>query len=213
VLGTHALAGALAKVRPLPSVLISASAIGWYGPNTGVDEQSPPGDGFIAELVREWEAAADPARGAGIRVAHPRSGLVLSARGGILGRLLPFAGGRFVPVSLCPRFGTGTQFMSWISLTDTIRAIRFLLDQDISGPVNLTAPSPVTNAFFTHALSLAAGRRDLPWLRVPAPILRLGMGEASSELLSSSRVLPTRLTEHNFPYLHPTLPDALAAEL
>jgi uncharacterized protein len=213
VLGTRALAGALARLRPAPAVLVSASAIGWYGSNDGADEQSPPGSGFLAELVREWEAAADPARAAGIRVAHPRSGLVLSARGGVLARLLPLARPPLVPVSLCPRFGSGTQFMSWISLTDEIRAFRFLIDQDVSGPVNLTAPSPATNAAFTGALSKAAGRRDLPWLRVPAPVLRLGMGEASVELLSSSRVLPARLAKEGFEFRHATLPDALAAEL
>jgi uncharacterized protein (TIGR01777 family) len=213
VLGTRALADALARLRPLPSVLVSASAIGWYGSNAGADEQSPPGSGFLPGVVREWEAAADPARAVGIRVVHPRSGLVLSAGGGMLAKLLPLARPPFGPLSLCPRFGSGTQYMSWISLTDEVAAIRFLIDQDIEGPVNLTAPSPVTNAAFTAALSKAVGRRDLPWLRVPAPILRLGMGEASVELLSSSRVLPARLTEHAYQFRHPTLPDALAAEL
>jgi len=213
VLGTRALAGALARLHPVPAVMVSASAIGWYGPNIGADEQSPPGRGFLASLVREWEAAADPAREAGIRVAHPRSGLVLSASGGVLARMLPLARPPLVPVSLCPRFGPGTQFMSWISLTDEIRALRFLIDQDVSGPVNLTAPFPVTNAAFTEALSVAAGRRDLPWLRIPALALRLGMGEVSTELLSSSRVFPARLTEAGFEFRHPALPDALAAEL
>jgi uncharacterized protein (TIGR01777 family) len=213
VLSTRALAAALARLDPLPPVLVSASAIGWYGANTGVDEQSPAGSGFIPDLVREWEAAADPARAAGIRVVHPRSGLVMSARGGMLARLLPLARPPFLPVSLCPRFGSGTQFMSWISLTDEVRAIRFLLDEDISGPVNLTAPAPVTNADFAHAISEATSRRDLPWLRVPAPLLRLGMGEASVELLSSSKVHPARLAEHGFTFCHPALPEALAAEL
>jgi len=213
VLGTRALATALAKLAPLPSVLVSASAIGFYGSNSGADEQSPAGTGFLPQLVRDWEAAAEPARAAGIRVAHPRSGLVLSARGGMLARLLPLARPPVLPVSLCPRFGSARQFMSWISLTDEVRAIRFLIDTGLAGPVNLTAPAPVTNAAFASALSAAAGRRDLPWLRLPAPLLRLGLGEASSELLSSSRVLPARLTEHGFEFRHQVLPDALAAEL
>jgi uncharacterized protein (TIGR01777 family) len=213
VLGTRALATALARLDPLPAVLVSASAIGFYGSNTGADEQSPAGSGFLPGVVREWEAAADPARSAGIRVVHPRSGLVMSADGGVLAKFLPLARPPLLPVSLCPRFGSGTQFMSWISLTDEIRAIRFLIDQDIAGPVNLTAPSPVTNAAFAQTLSKAIGRRDLPWLRVPAPVLRLGMGEASVELLSSSRVSPTRLAEHGFDFLHPTLTEALTAEL
>ena len=213
VLGTRALAAVLARLDPLPSVLVSASAIGFYGSNTGADEQSPPGSGFLPGVVQEWEAAADPARAAGIRVVHPRSGLVMSGRGGFLARLLPLARPPLVPVSLCPRFGSGTQSMSWISLTDEIRAMRFLIDQDIAGPVNLTAPSPVTNAVFARTLSEAVGCRDLPWLRVPAPVLRLGMGEASVELLSSARVLPVRLTEHGFQFRHSTLAEALAAEL
>jgi uncharacterized protein len=217
VLGTRALATALVRLRPLPSVLVSASAIGWYGSTTdltgGADERSAPGEGFLADLVREWESAAEPARAAGIRVVHPRSGLVLSARGGMLAKLLPLARPPFGPLSLCPRFGSGTQSMSWISLTDEVRAIRFLLDQEISGAVNLTASAPVTNAVFTSTLNAAVGRRDLPWLRVPAPVLRLAMGEASSELLSSSRVLPARLTEHGFHFRHATLSEALSAEL
>jgi uncharacterized protein len=213
VLGTRALSAALARLSPVPAVLVCASAIGFYGSNDGADERSPSGSGFLAELVREWEAAADPARAAGIRVAHPRSGLVMSARGGVLARLLPLARPPFLPVSLCPRFGSGTQFMSWISLTDEIRALRFLMDENIEGPVNLTGPSPVTNTVFTKSLAAAAGRRDLPWLRVPAPVLRLGMGEASVELLSSSRVLPARLAEHGFEFRHPALCEALAAEL
>jgi uncharacterized protein len=213
VLGTRALSAALARLSPVPAVLVCASAIGFYGSNDGADEQSPAGTGFLAELVREWEAAAEPARAAGIRVAHARSGLVMSARGGVLARLLPLARPPLLPVSLCPRFGSGAQAMSWISLTDEIRAIRFLMDENIEGPVNLTAPSPVTNTVFTASLAAAAGRRDLPWLRVPAPALRLGMGEASVELLSSSRVLPARLAEHGFAFRHPTLPEALAAEL
>jgi hypothetical protein len=213
VLGTRALASALARLRPLPSVMVSASAIGFYGSNSGADERSPSGQGFLPGVVREWEEAADPARAAGIRVAHPRSGLVMSGRGGVLARLLPLARPPVLPVSLCPRFGSGTQLMSWISLTDEIRAIRFLIDNDIAGPVNLTAPAPVTNAALTKALSAAAGRRDLNWLRVPAPVLRLAMGEASVELLSSSEVHPARLTEHNFEFRYPALPQALAAEL
>ena len=102
--------------------------------------------------------------------------------------------------------------MSWISLPDEIGAIRFLLDRkDISGPVNLTAPEPVTNSAFTAALNAAAGRRDLPWLRVPGPVLRLGLGEASVELLSSTRVIPARLTAGGYQFRYPALPDALAA--
>jgi uncharacterized protein len=211
VLGTRALAGALARLGSPPATLVAASAIGWYGDTDGreVDESAPAGKTFLARLVRDWEAAADPAAEAGIRVVHPRSGLVLTPVGGLMARLLPLA-----RLGLCPRFASGRQAISWISLSDEIGALRFLLDrQDISGPVNLTVPEPVTNSAFTAALNAAAGRRDLPWLRVPAPLLRLGLGEASVELLTSSRVIPARLTAAGYPFRHPLLPEALAAEL
>jgi NAD dependent epimerase/dehydratase family enzyme len=104
--------------------------------------------------------------------------------------------------------------MSWISLTDEVAAIRFLLDhKDVSGPVNLASPAPATNSEFTAALSAAVGRRDLPWLRVPAVALRLGLGEAASELLSSARVTPARLLQAGYEFRHPTIAGALAAEL
>ncbi len=211
VLSTRALAGALAKLGSPPATLVSASAIGWYG-DTGqrdVDESVPAGNTFLAQVVRDWEAAAKPAADAGIRVAHIRSGLVLTPKGGLLGRLLPLA-----RLGLCPRFASGRQVMSWISLSDEIGAIRFLLDrQDVNGPVNLTAPAPATNAEFTAALAAAVGRRDLPWLRVPAPALRLALGEAASELLTSARVTPKRLLDAGYEFRHPTLPEALSAEL
>ena len=130
VLGTRALAGALARLGPPPATLVAASAIGWYGDTGGreVDEiRRPAGQTFLARLVRDWEAAADPAAEAGIRVVHPRSGLVLTPRGGLLARLLPLA-----RLGLCPRFASGSQVMSWISLSDEIGAIRFLLDR--TGP-------------------------------------------------------------------------------
>ena len=211
VLGTRALAGALARLSPPPATLVAASAIGWYGDTGGreVDESAPAGQTFLARLVRDWEAAAAPAADAGIRVVHPRSGLVLTPRGGLLARLLPLA-----RLGLCPRFASGRQVMSWISLSDEIAAIRFMLDrEDISGPVNLTAPAAATNAEFTYALAAAAGRRDLPWLRVPAPALRLGLGEAAVELLTSARVVPGRLRKAGYEFRHPALPGALAAEL
>jgi uncharacterized protein len=211
VLGTRALAGALAKLDSRPATLLSASAIGWYGDTGGrqVDESAPAGTAFLARLVRDWEAATGPAAEAGIRVVNLRSGLVLTPAGGLLARLLPLA-----RLGLCPRFASGTQAMSWISLSDEIRAIGFLLSgTDITGPVNLTAPVAVTNSEFTTALTAAVHRRDLPWLRVPAPLLRLGLGEASVELLTSTRVTPKRLLEAGYSFRHRTLPEALSAEL
>jgi len=210
VLGTRALAGALAKLSPPPAVLVAASAIGWYGDTGGreVDESAPAGQSFLARLVRDWEAAAAPASDSGIRVVHTRSGLVLTPHGGILARLLPPA-----RLGVLPKFASGRQVMSWISLSDEIAAIRFLLDrEDISGPVNLTAPAPVTNAEFTAALTAAAGRLDQSWLRAPAPALRLAVGQASVELLTSARVMPRRLQQAGYEFRSPTLPEALAAE-
>lgn len=212
VLGTRALAGALARLTPLPSVLVCGSAIGWYGSTEGADETTPAGKGFLAGLVQEWEAAADPAREAGIRVVSTRSGLVLARDGGLVGRLAPLA--RIAPVSLCPRFGDGRQLMSWIALSDEIAAIRFVLDrQGISGPVNLTAPEPASNAEFTAALAAAYGHRDLPWLRVPAAVLRLALGGASVEILGSARIAPARLLAAGYEFRHPAIRDALSAEL
>jgi len=161
--------------------------------------------------VHDWEAAAEPARQAGIRVAHARSGLVLGTDGGVLARLAGPA--RF---GLLPRFGDGHQVMSWISLTDEIRAIRFLLDPDAtdrSGPYNLTAPNPVTDAELTSALHAAFKRPDFRLLRVPESALRLGLGEMSSELLNNARVLPRRLLAAGFQFEYPTLASALTAEL
>ena len=211
VLGTRTLAGALAKLSPPPATLVAASAIGWYGDTGGreVDESAPSGPSFLARLVRDWEAAAEPAANAGIRVVHPRSGLILTPRGGLLARMLPLA-----RLGLLPRFSSGRQVMSWISLSDEIAALTFLLGrEDVSGPVNLTAPAPVTNAEFTAALTAAVGHRDLPWLRVPAPALRLAVGEASVELLTSARVTSRRLQQAGYEFRSATLPEALAVEL
>ena len=206
---TTALVSALARAERPPSVLLSGSAIGWYG-DTGdreVDESAPVGTGFLADLVRDWEAAAQPARQAGVRVANLRSGIVLSRRGGMLGPLRPA-----FRLGLGARIGDGTQYISWISVTDHVAAVRYLLDHaEIDGPVNLTAPAPVTNAEFTADLARALRRPAL--LRVPAPLVRAGLGELSGELLGSHRVLPRRLLAAGFAFRHPDLASALTAEL
>ena len=214
VLATRALATALVGLSPRPATFIVAAAVGWYGDTGGaaVTEDAPAGKAFLSRVVADWEAAASPARDAGIRVAQLRSGLVLASGGGVLGRLaLP------ARLGVLPRFGDGRQVMSWISLTDEVRAIRFLLDgsgaSDRSGPYNLTAPNPVTNSELTSALLAAYRRPDFSWLRVPAPALRLGLGEMSSELLTSARVLPKRLLEAGFEFDYPTVSAALTAEL
>jgi uncharacterized protein len=214
VLATRALAAALVAASPRPATFIVASAIGWYGDTGGapVTEDAPAGKAFLSRVVADWEAAAEPARSARIRVAHLRSGLVLASGGGMLGRLaLP------ARLGVLPRFGDGRQVMSWISLADEIRAIRFLLDgsgaEDRSGPYNLTAPNPVTNSELTSAIRHAFKRPDVRWLGVPAPALRLALGEMSSELLTSARVLPKRLLDAGFEFDYPTVSGALAAAL
>jgi uncharacterized protein (TIGR01777 family) len=209
VMGTRALAAALAAAGPPPAVLLAGSAIGWYGDTGGreVDESAPAGAGFLADVVREWEAAAQPAAQAGIRVVNMRTGIVLARQGGVLARMLPP-----FRLGLGSRLGSGRQMMSWIALADYLGAVQFLLARtDIAGPVNLTAPHPASNAEFTSALAAALNRPAL--LSVPAPALRLALGGVTSDLLSSARVLPRRLTEAGYRFQFPDLPAALAAEL
>lgn len=206
---TRNLAAVLAGLTPRPAVLICASAVGWYGRTDGreVDETAPAGAGFLPGVVRDWEAAADRAREAGIRVVHLRSGVVLAKRGGMLGTTLSL-----FRVGLGARLGTGTQYLSWISLTDEVGAIRFLLaSEDLSGPFNLTSPQPVTNATYTAALARAVGRPAL--LSVPAPVLRLAAGELAEEILSDVRAVPRRLLDAGYEFRYPAIDAALAAEL
>jgi uncharacterized protein (TIGR01777 family) len=206
---TKALVAALGKASNPPPVLLSGSAIGWYG-DTGareVDESAPAGTGFLADLVRDWEAAARPASQAGLRVVNLRSGVVLSRNGGMLGPLVPLF--RF---GLGARIGPGTQFISWISVTDHVAAVRFLLDHaDVEGPVNLTAPVPATNAEFTADMARVLRRPAIA--RLPAPVLRAALGELSGELLGSKRVVPRRLQEAGFAFRYPGIAGALAAAL
>lgn len=207
--GTRALSAALAGLQRRPAVLVSGSGTGWYG-NTGdrtVDEGAPGGTGFLAGVARDWETATAAAERAGIRVAHMRTGIVLSKTGGMLARLLPL-----FRLGLGARLGSGTQFISWITLTDVVRAISFLLDNPgLGGPVNLTAPNPETNARFTAALAAAVGRPA--FLRVPTALLDLALGEAAGELLTSARVVPGRLLAAGYAFRHADLDSALAAEL
>jgi uncharacterized protein len=207
--GTQALATLLAGLRNRPAALLSGSATGWYG-NTGdrrVDESASPGSGFLAGVARDWEASTNAAEQAGIRVVHMRTGIVLSKDGGMLGKLLPL-----FRLGLGARLGPATQFMSWIMLADVVKAIAFLLAKpDISGPVNLTTPNPVTNAGFTAALAGALRRPAV--LRVPTPVLDLALGEAASEILTSAQVLPARLLAAGYEFLHAEIEAGLASEL
>lgn len=211
VVGTYTLSTALASLPEPPRALLSASAVGYYGNREGEDlsEASPPGDDFLATICRDWEAAAGPASAAGIRVVHPRIGVVLSVKGAALMKLLPiFRAGVGGPL------GTGRQWMSWVSLTDTVGALEFLLSNEgLRGPFNLTAPEPVTNAEFARTLGKALRRPAL--LPAPAFALRLLLGreKADALLLSGQRVLPRRLLEAGFVFRDPTLLEALQAEL
>jgi hypothetical protein len=184
------LAKTLAGLARPPKVLVSASAVGFYG-NRGdeeLDESSVPGEGFLAEVCRDWEAAASAASEAGIRVVLSRFGVVLAREGGALARLLPLF--RF---GLGGRLGSGRQFMSWIALDDAVRAVEFVLENDsLRGPINVTSPQPVTNREFTEALASVLRRPAL--LPAPAMLLRAALGEMADEmLLSSARVFPRRL--------------------
>ena len=205
IASTTTLVTAIAAAAPRPRVLICGSAIGYYGDTgaTAVDESGQAGTGFLAGLVRDWEAAAEPAAAAGVRVARIRSGVVLAAEGGMLGRLmLPFR------LGLGAKIGSGSQYLSWISLTDEVRAIKFVLGrEDIAGPVNLTAPEPVTNAEFTKAMANVLGRPAA--FTLPSFALNAALGEVASELLASARVVPARLLDAGFAFRDPDVRTAL----
>lgn len=204
--GTRLLSQTLAGLRDKPSVLVSASAIGFYGDRGDevLTESSAPGDDFLSRVCREWEDETRAAAEAGVRVVNLRIGLVLSREGGALERMLtPFklgAGGRI---------GSGEQYMSWVALDDLVGIIkRALSDESLSGPVNAVAPQPVTNAQFTKALGRALNRPTV--LPVPAFAARLAFGEmADALLLSSARVEPRRLTDAGHSFAHPGIDGAL----
>ncbi len=204
------LAETVAGLERRPAVFVGGSAIGWYGDRGDevLDESSAPGTGFLAELCAQWEAVAEPAAAAGIRVASVRTGLVLGPGGGLLGKLAPI-----FKLGLGGPLGSGRQWMSWISLVDEVRALRFVLDHEVAGPVDLTAPEPVTNRDFTKALGAAVRRPAV--LPVPAFGISLlyGRDAAHEAFLASQRVLPTRLTDAGFTFEHPTIESALAAAL
>ena len=205
--GTRQVSEAIALLDPKPRVLVSASAVGYYG-NRGdevLDEHAGAGRGFLAELCVAWEASTGAAADAGIRVVRTRSGLVLSPRGGLLPKLL-------LPgkLGLGARLGSGGQWMSWITLEDEVRAIRAVLeDESISGPVNSAAPNPVTNADMTHTIGRVLKRPAL--LMVPAFALRLALGRETADetVLTSQRVDPAVLKRAGFEFGDPELEPAL----
>jgi uncharacterized protein (TIGR01777 family) len=212
VRGTALLAEAIASLSRKPSVMLSGSAIGIYG-NRGdewLDESSAPSSGdFLARVAQEWEAAAEPAARAGVRVVYPRLGVVLSPEGGALERLLTVfrlgAGGKI---------GAGDQWLSWVARDDAIAALLFLLkDDDIRGPVNVVAPNPETNAHFAKILGHVIGRPSLASVPAMAVRLMLGSEMANATVLASQRVRPKALDEFGFRFRYPHLEEALRHEI
>ncbi|MCX4739608.1 TIGR01777 family oxidoreductase [Streptomyces antibioticus] len=204
---TAGLAKAVAALDEPPRVWVNGSAMGFYGETGGrvVDEDAPAGSGFLPELCVEWEAAADPARDAGVRTVFTRTGLVVARDGGAWGRLFPL-----FRAGLGGRLGDGRQYWSYIALHDEVAAIRHLLDRDdLSGPFNLTAPEPLTNREITEAMGRVLHRPTV--FAVPAPVLRAALGEMAGDVLGSARVVPSRLLESGFVFAFPGIEDAIRA--
>jgi uncharacterized protein len=207
--GTRLIATALAGLAAPPPVLVSGSAVGYYGDRGDevLTERSSVGDDFLARVTRDWEAAADPAREAGIRVAHPRTGVVIAKDGPLIEKVeLPFK------LGVGGRIGNGRQYVPWISLEDEVRALRFLIDGDLDGPVNLAAPNPATNRELTEALGTVMRRPTV--LPIPPFAIKALYGEMGETLATvSQRVLPTRLLDAGFTFAHERLVDALRVAL
>jgi uncharacterized protein len=206
VLGTRHLVGTLAQLADRPQVLVSASAIGYYGDRGDqmLRESESPGEGFLSDLCVAWEREAKAAEDSGLRVVNPRIGIVLSPDGGALAKLLPL-----FRKCLASPLGHGRQTMSWIHIDDLLELLLWVVGQaTIAGPVNATAPHPVTNRDFTRTL---AGVLRRPVLLPPVPkfALRLSMGEFADSLFQSQRVLPAVAEEAGFPFQYPNLEDAL----
>lgn len=207
---TDLLARTIAQIDPHPRVLVNMSAVGYYGDRgeEEVDEASTPGHGFLAELVRAWEAAADPAREAGIRVVHPRAAPVLHPAGGLLAKLLPiFRLGIGGPI------GSGKQYLPWISRTDALRALSWAsLHESLSGPLIVASPAPARNQEFVKALARSLNRPA--FAPVPEFAVRMLFGEMGEEtILSGQKAVPQHLIDSGFQFDHPTLDQAFAHEL
>jgi uncharacterized protein len=206
VVGTRNLAQALAQTRRKPQMFICGSAIGYYGDRGDevLNESSQPGQGFLPEVCREWEAATQPATDAGIQTTHIRTGIVLSAKGGALAKMLtPFK------IGVGGRVGSGRQWMSWIDLQDMVGAIHHILKSDlVHGPVNLVGPKPVTNAEFTRTLASVLSRPAI--FPMPAFAVKLAFGEMGEALLlGSQRVEPNKLVTSGYPFRFKALRDSL----
>ena len=208
--GTTLVAETIARMERKPRVLLSASAVGYYGSRGDevLTEASSPGSDFLAEVCTQWEASTAAAESAGVRVAHLRTGIVVGKSGGAVAKTL-----LLFKLGLGGRLGSGRQWWSWISLTDQIGAIRFLLENDVAGAVNLTGPEPVTNAEFTKSIGRALHRPT--FLPVPSfgPALLIGREAADAVINASQRALPRVLLDAGYVFTHPTADDATRAEL
>lgn len=206
VMGTRNLAEALAQAAERPRVLISASAVGYYGErgDESLREESPAGSGFLAEVCREWEAAAEPAANSGIRAVQIRIGMVLSRDGGALQKMLPP-----FRLGLGGKMGTGRQWMSWVHVQDIVGAVHHILKTaSLQGPINMVSPNAVTNAEFTKTLASVLSRPAI--LPMPAFAARLALGQMADELLlASQRVEPAKLLASGYKFHHPDLRLAL----
>ena len=202
---TETLANAIVNLKTPPSVFVSGSAIGFYGDtaDVAVDENANLGEGFLSDVVFNWEYAAQRVRSNNIRVVHPRTGLVMSKRGGLLKKILPL-----FKLGLGGKLGNGKQFWSYISLEDEIRAIHHVIDDvRLTGGVNFTNPNPVTNAEFTKSLSSVVNRPA--FLKVPSLALKIALVEFSIEALGSSRILPSKLKAAGFKFNQPDILSTL----
>ena len=204
--GTRLLAQSVAGLASPPGVMVSASAVGYYGDrgNEVLREDSSPGSDFLAEVCKAWEAAADPARETGVRVVHPRFGIVLSPEGGALGTTLPL-----FKLGLGGRIGSGRQWWSWVAFDDVIGAIvHGLTDDSVEGPVNVGSPNPMPNAEYTKMLGKVLNRPT--FFPAPAPALRIAIGGiADALLLASQRMQPAKLQETGYRFRYPELEEAL----
>ena len=211
VKGTTLLAETMAKADGRPAVLVSGSAVGYYGDrgDEPLNDESAAGTGFLADVVKQWEAATAAAEAAGIRVVHLRTGLVLSPRGGALKPLLPL-----FKLGLGGKLGSGRQYFSWISIDDEVGAIRHAIADDrVVGALNATAPNPVTNAEFTKQLGKAVHRPAFLTVPKAALVVRFGREMAEEMLLTGQRVLPAKLEATGYQFRHPELAGAFSALL
>jgi uncharacterized protein len=207
LLSTELLARTFAACARKPALFVSASATGYYGPHADrVDERAPPGSDFLGQLCASWEAAAEPARAAGIAVAHPRIAVVLDPEDGALRKMLPA-----FRLGAGATLGDGSAPLSWVAIDDLVAAFAFAIERRLDGPFNVSSPNPATMGELAKALGRVLHRPVL--FKLPGPLLRLALGEMTDSMLGGAAAIPTRLTEAGFRFQYPVLTDALAHAL